>query len=178
MLAIHSPVGDHAGISFEGHPPEARSFGKRIEETLNSLPWLVAEIDGQIAGYVYAASHRYRPAYRWSVEVGIYVAEQYRRKEVGAVLYSYLLRILKEQGYRNAYVVITVPNSASIALHEQAGFRSIGLHHHAGYKDGEWRDVLWMQYDLYEGDNPHLPPMFPRALHELVGAGGLKQMGL
>ena len=66
MLAIYAPFVENTGISFEDHPPEARSFRGRIEQTMEKLPWLVAEINGMMGGYAYAVTHRVRAAYSWS----------------------------------------------------------------------------------------------------------------
>lgn len=155
MLAIYAPVVEKTGVSFEDLPPETLSFRKRITETLEQYPWLVAEFEGNMIGYTYATSHRSRAAYVWSAEVSVYVAVEYRNQRVGTVLYDRLFSVMREQGYRNLYAIVTLPNQASFSLHKRFGFQEIGLHHHAGHKLGQWHDVLWMQHDLFNGEEPH-----------------------
>jgi len=103
----------------------------------------VAERAGGIAGYAYASRHRERRAYQWSVDVSCYVDARFRRRGVGGALYRVLLALLARQGFFNAYAGITLPNAASVALHESAGFRPIGVYRRVGYKLGAWHDVGW-----------------------------------
>lgn len=177
MLAIYAPVVENTGISFEEHLPEARSFRGRIEQTLEKLPWLVAEKDGRIAGYAYAVPHRVRAAYAWSAEVTVYVGASYRKQGIASALYQKLISILRYQGYRNVYALITVPNLASVALHSGAGFSEIGVHRHAGYKLGRWHDVLWMELDLFEGRDLDEYTPLPKSLPKLLAAGELFGIG-
>ncbi|MCB0712646.1 MAG: N-acetyltransferase [Ignavibacteriae bacterium] len=177
MLAIYAPVVENTGISFEEHLPEVRSFRGRIEQTLEKLPWLVAEKEGRIAGYAYAVPHRVRAAYAWSAEATVYVGANYRQQGIASALYQKLISILRYQGYRNVYALITVPNPASVALHSGAGFSEIGVHRHAGYKLGRWHDVLWMERDLFEGREIDEYTPLPQSLPKLLAAGELPGIG-
>jgi Sortase and related acyltransferases len=145
---IYAPSVRDTFVSFETEVPDAVEMSRRIEYTLPEFPWLVREIDGQVAGYAYASRHRERLAYRWSVDVSCYTHAQFRRRGVGASLYTALLRMLRRQGFCNAYAGIALPNEASVALHESVGFRPIGIYAHAGYKHGAWRDVGWWGCDI------------------------------
>ena len=107
--------------------------------------------DGAVAGYAYGTEHRTRRAYRWTVEVTIYLADGYRGRGIGRALYSALLELLARQGLRTAVAGITLPNPASVALHEACGFETVGVYRRVGYKQGEWRDVGWWQLDLAPG---------------------------
>lgn len=109
---------------------------QRIEETTARLPWLVLKRDGKISGYAYASTHRSRAAYAWSVDVSAYVDESCRGTGVGRTLYTALLEILTTQGFYNAYAGITLPNTASIRLHESVEFRPVGTYQEVGYKLG------------------------------------------
>jgi phosphinothricin acetyltransferase len=121
---------------------------KRIVETLKLYPWLVYEVDGKVLGYAYASQHKERAAYKWDVDVSIYLHEKARGQGVGKKLYKYLFDGLKALGYYNAYAGIGLPNEASIALHKSLGFALIGVYNNVGYKGGAWRDVAWFGLKL------------------------------
>jgi len=146
--AIYAPFVRSSPTSFEEQVPDESEMGRRITRLTTSHPWLVAEQDGVLAGYAYACAHRARPAYRWSTDVSVYVDEPYRRRGVGRRLYEELLRRLRGQGFRVACAGITLPNEASVALHEQLGFLAVGVYRNIGWKAGAWRDVGWWQLDL------------------------------
>jgi phosphinothricin acetyltransferase len=127
----------------------------RIRDTSTQFPWLVAEVDGAVAGYAYASSHRERAAYRWAVDVAVYVASAHQGRGIGRALYEALFERLARQGYRMACAGITLPNPASVALHERVGFRPVGVYREIGWKFGHWHDVAWYQRPLMpEGADP------------------------
>jgi len=147
--AIYAPFVLDTAVSFEESPPDAAEMAVRMAELGQMYPWLVAELeDGSLAGYAYAAPHRARAAYRWSVDVTVYVADGARRRGVGRALYGALLPLLARQGFRVACAGITLPNEASVALHEALGFELVGVHRGIGWKAGAWRDVGWWQAEL------------------------------
>jgi phosphinothricin acetyltransferase len=162
--AIYAPVVRDTIISFEMEPPDAAEIARRIEHTLPLFPWLVLESAGRFAGYAYASRHRERRAYRWSVDVSCYVHADFRRRGVGAALYRKLTALLRRQGFFNAYAGITLPNEASVRLHESLGFRPIGTYRNVGYKLGAWRDVGWWGLELAA---PAADPREPVPLRDL-----------
>ncbi len=166
IQAIYAPIVAETAVSFELEPPNVEEMRRRIETTLLTLPWLVCEGDGVI-GYAYAGVFRSRPAYQWTVEVSVYVHAAHRGKGVARALYTSLFECLRVQGYRTALAGIALPNSASVALHERMGFRSVGVFQHVGYKLGAWHDVGWWELSLQELPNP--APR-PRPLPEVVNA--------
>jgi phosphinothricin acetyltransferase len=140
---------------------------------------LIAEIDGVLVGYCYAVQHRQRPAYSWSCESSVYVAEGQRKRGVGRALYEHLFKVLRLQGFRNVLAVLTLPNTPSVRLHESVGFQRIGLINHAGFKHGEWRDVLWMSKDLYppdKRDQPDRPVDRPTPFRDVMDSQALKSI--
>lgn len=143
--AIYAPIVRDTAISFEVDPPDAAEMARRIEATSRRYPWLVADRDGETLGYVYAGPHRERAAYGWSVETTVYVHEDARGRGVGRALYRSLLALLKLQGAHSAYAGITLPNEASVGLHEALGFALVGIYREVGWKLGAWHDVGWWQ---------------------------------
>ena len=164
IQAIYAPVVSHTPISFETTPPSIEEMSQRIEQTLKSFPWLVYEDTGELLGYAYASQHRIRSAYQWSVDVSIYVHEHSRRQGIGRQLYAALFKLLRQQGFYNAYAGITLPNPASVALHEAMGMQPLGVYQKVGYKLGAWHDVGWWQGLL----QPHSAnPSAPKSIVEM-----------
>jgi L-amino acid N-acyltransferase YncA len=160
IAAIYDPVVASSAISFEEDPPGATVMARRISEGSPFAPWLVDAGDsGRVQGYAYASKHRERAAYRWSVDVAVYVGADLHRHGVGRALYTSLFALLRLQGFYAAHAGITLPNRASVALHERMGFKPVGVYRAVGYKLGAWRDVGWWQLDLGERDAPPSPPM-------------------
>ena len=144
MLEIYGPVVRETAISFETRPPGIEEFRGRIRASLEQRLWLVCGGDGVIAGYAYATQFNPREAYIWSVEVSVYVHPKFHRWGIGRALYTSLFRCLALQGYCTAVARITLPNPASLALHESMGFQAVGVNRGIGYKHGQWHDVgIW-----------------------------------
>jgi L-amino acid N-acyltransferase YncA len=164
ILAIYGPYCESTCVSFEIVAPTIVQIQERIARITTDYPWLVADVDGQIAGYVYASRHHERAAYRWSVDVAVYVTAAQHRRGVGQILYETLFSILREQGYFKVFAGITLPNPASIGLHESLGFRPAALFRGVGYKFGRWLDVGWWQFDLQP---ERAEPTDPQPIHIL-----------
>lgn len=163
IQAIYAPVVLGTAISFEELPPSVEEMRGRILATLETYPYLVAEQEGVVIGYAYASQHRARAAYRWAVDVTVYIAENARRKGVGRRLYETLLPMLKAMGYRSVYAGIALPNEGSVGLHERIGFRHIGTFPNVGYKHGAWHDVGYWLLNLGEHSAlPEEPVPFPK----------------
>ncbi len=148
IAAIYAPIVERTAISFEVVAPSTKEMAKRIAELVPSHPFLVAELSGQVIGYAYSSPHRQRSAYRFAVDVTVYVGEAARRTGVGRTLYRELIARLDALGLHRAYAGIALPNDGSIGLHEAMGFRHIGTYHEVGYKFGRWYDVGWWELAL------------------------------
>jgi phosphinothricin acetyltransferase len=166
VAAIYTPFCETSAISFEDRAPSAAEMAKRIRTLAERLPWLVLDADGVVAGYAYASPHRDRAAYGWAVDTSVYVASRYRRCGVGRALYTTLFEVLRRQGYYKAYAGITLPNPASVGLHEAMGFQPVGVYRGVGYKLGTWHDVAWYGLSLQaERPNPAHPVLLARVQH-------------
>ena len=165
VAAIYAPNVTDSIISFESEPPSADEMRRRIEGTLERFPWLVCERHGRVLGYAYAGAHGTRAAYQWSVDVSVYVHWETQRAGVGRALYTSLFAALKLQGFYNAYAGATLPNPASVGLHESVGFRAVGVYRGVGYKLGAWHDVVWWHLALRERvADPDPPAGLPSVL--------------
>jgi phosphinothricin acetyltransferase len=179
--AIYAPSVESTPISFELTPPDAAEFARRIEKYSTTHQFLVAEAGGArpgdemdseealdgaagavVAGYAYACRWRERPAYDWAAEVSVYVDPARQGEGIGRALYAELLERLRAQGFRSAVAGITLPNPASIALHEAMGFESIGALRDIGWKRDAWHDVGYWQLllapDAADPPRAPLPP--------------------
>jgi L-amino acid N-acyltransferase YncA len=168
---IYRPAVVGSPISFEIEPPDGAEMSRRVTAALARFPWLAFEDDGVAMGYAYAGTHRARPAYQWSAEVSAYVHEHARRRGVARALYTSLFAMLRHLGYCNAYAGITLPNAASVGLHESLGFRAVGVFHDVGYKLGRWHDVGWWERPLGERV-AHPDP--PRVIGDLTGTAAFE----
>ena len=148
--AIYAPSVADGVASLEERAPEAHEMADRIRITTRSYPWLVAEIDGAVVGYAYASRHHERASYRWSANVTVYISPDHHRRGIGRALYEALFDLLDRQGLHELCAGITLPNAASVRLHESLGFRLVGVYEGIGYKLGSWRDVGWWQKPLRE----------------------------
>jgi phosphinothricin acetyltransferase len=148
IVAVYGPYCDSTIVSFEVVAPSIEQMQDRIRQISDGFPWLVAEIDGRIAGYVYANRHRERAAYQWAVDVAVYIAAAYHRRGIGRALYTSLFEILRELGYYKAIAGVSLPNPGSVGLHERMGFRQAAVFHGVGFKCGQWVDVGWWELEL------------------------------
>ena len=132
----------HTPITFEEDPlTDATMAGRIAGLTAKGYPWLVAEEEGSIAGYAYAAAWKDRPAYRYSVEDSVYLAPEHTGRGFGARLFAELLAQVRQRGFHLVIGGIALPNTASIALHEKFGLTKAAHFAEVGFKFGRWIDV-------------------------------------
>lgn len=161
ILDIYAPYIENTSFTFETDVPSVENFSDRISTNLINWPWLVCEIDGKIAGYAYATRHRERTAYQWCTESSVYIHDDYQRAGIAKALYRTLFEILKQQGFRNVYAVINLPNDRSVTFHESCGFKYFATYEKVGYKLGKWKNVGWWRLSINEyGDEPEAPIKF------------------
>ncbi|BDD38823.1 GNAT family N-acetyltransferase [Streptococcus ruminantium] len=150
LVAIYAPYVEETVITFETQVPTATEFADRIEKILEKFPYLVAEEEGRILGYAYASTYYPRAAYDWTVELSIYISQKARGQGIGNLLYSHLEKELIARGFKNFLACISLPNPASLALHEKMGYKQVAHLKKVGYKFGNWHDIVWLQKSLVE----------------------------
>lgn len=152
LLEIYAYYVEHTAITYEFEVPTLAEFEKRIETTLQNYPYLVAEVDGNIAGYVYAGRFRTRAAYDWSVETSIYLSGKYQRMGLGRMLYERLEEILQKQNITNLYAGVADPVEEDEYLtrnsewfHEAMGYKTVARFYKCGSKFGRWYNLIHME---------------------------------
>lgn len=131
---VYAPYVRETTVTFEDEAPTVDEFAARISRALDRYDWLVAELDGRIAGYAYAGPVKERAAYAWSCEVSVYVDPDARGNGLGRALYRDLFTRLERLGYRRMLAIITLPNEASVGMHRALGFREVGRLERIGFK--------------------------------------------
>ncbi|MDP2764180.1 MAG: N-acetyltransferase family protein [Brevundimonas sp.] len=161
ITVLYAREVEYGTATFETTPPDLDEMTRRFAAVKQlALPWLVAEVDGGFAGYAYASPFRPRPAYRYGVEVSIYVGDGARRRGVGRALLEALIAKARAMKLRHQISAISDSDTsaASIALHGALGFRHAGAYRQVGWKFERWLDVTLMQLDLNpDGDPPQGP---------------------
>jgi len=157
LPAIADIYGHHvrSGLaSFEEIAPTTGEMRARRAALLEAgLPYLVAELDGEVVGYAYASGYRSRSGYRYTIEDSVYVADGLRGRGVGSALLGGLLERCETGPWRQMLAVIgDSGNAPSIALHRRHGFHPVGTFTAVGFKLGRWVDTVLMQRALGSGD--------------------------
>jgi phosphinothricin acetyltransferase len=152
IAAIYADQVLHGTASFEIEPPGLEEMQRRWSAIVAAgLPYIVAELDGAVAGYAYAGPYRPRPAYRFTVENSVYVAPGFHRRGIGGALLAALVAMCRQAGRREIVAIIgDSGNQASIALHRAAGFRLVGVLEKVGRKHERWLDTVIMQRSLQD----------------------------
>ncbi|MEF2846217.1 MAG: N-acetyltransferase family protein [Eggerthellaceae bacterium] len=171
LREIYLPYVQTTAVTFELEDPTLEDFTSRVETTLGSYPYLVAEVDGVIVGYTYASPFRPRAAYRHAIETSIYVRMGYKGNGVGRRLYETLARMLMLQNVYNMEACIAhcdppdeyVPSTSRL-FHERLGFRMVGSFKQCAHKFGRWYDMIWMERII--ADHPENPDPF-KPFHEV-----------
>ena len=149
----------HGTGTFEIEPPDAMEMAARRQAIAAAgYPFLVAETDGRVAGYAYAASFRGRPAFGATVEDSIYLDPAMVGRGIGLVLLRALIARAEDAGFRQMLALIgDSANVASIRLHAACGFSGVGRFEAVGWKAGRWLDVVLMQRPLGAGAFAPMP---------------------
>ncbi len=164
IAEIYGYYVENTAISFEYAAPDADEIARRIAVTTEKYPYIVAERDGKVVGYVYASPLGERAAYHKSAVLSIYVSAAERGFGIGKTLYALIESQLYAAGIVNLYACITQApcdvdgepyvTDASIRFHEKQGYRQIGRFNRCGYKFERWYDTIWMEKIIGEHTLP------------------------
>ncbi|WP_422097781.1 GNAT family N-acetyltransferase [Variovorax sp.] len=157
IAAIYAHHVLHGTGTFETEPPSLTEMAARRADVLGKgLPYLVAERDGELLGFAYCNWFKPRPAYRYSAEDSIYLAEAARGQGLGARLLAALCEAAEAAGVRKLIAVIgDSANAGSIGVHRGQGFTQVGVLKDCGWKFGQWRDVVLMEKSIGAGSSTH-----------------------
>lgn len=177
VLAVYAPY-IATPVTFEEEVPALDDFRARMGAALERYPYLVAVAGaadeagradakdggghGRVVGYAYAHAQHERAAYGWNAELSVYLSPEAQGRGLGGALYGALVDLLRLQGVKTVYALVTAPNEASERLHAAFGFELMGLQRNAGHTCGAWRDVAWLMKQLgpFDADPAPIEP-FP-----------------
>ena len=154
ILEISNWAAANTAANFAVEPESLESWQQDWTDTHELFPWYVAVDHDRVIGFAKASPWKGRCAYNWTAESTVYVLPDHHGQGVGRTLYRHLLDTLREQGYRTVLGGITVPNEASICLHESMGFRRVALLEQVGWKFGKWHDVGYWEACFTSDDAP------------------------
>lgn len=161
LLEIYEYYVKNTAITFEFEVPSLAEFENRIETTLQNYPYLVAEADGDVAGYIYAGRFRARAAYDWSASTSVYLSRKYQRLGIGRMLYERLEELLKQQNITNLYAGVADPveedeylTRNSERFHEAIGYKTVARFQGCGSKFGRWYNLIEMEKFIGERTCP------------------------
>ena len=158
ILAIYAPYVLTTTHTFEYDVPTEEEFLARFRSVTAQFPWLVWEEDGKILGYAYGSAPFSRAAYRWCAEDSLYLRPEARGRGIGSKLLRALEEILRYQGYRKVYAIITSENADSLAFHREKGYQQVAHMPDCGLKFGRWLGVIWLDKTL---ESVGFPSNFP-----------------
>lgn len=161
LLEIYEYYVKNTAITFEFEVPSLAEFENRIATTLQNYPYLVAEVDGDVAGYIYAGRFRARAAYDWSASTSVYLSRKYQRLGIGRMLYERLEELLKQQNITNLYAGVADPveedeylTRNSERFHEAIGYKTVARFQGCGSKFGRWYNLIEMEKFIGERTCP------------------------
>lgn len=149
LLDIYNFYVLNSTSTFHDVPLPFEEFLEKLTQISLNYPFIVFEENDEILGYAYGSKFRPKPAYNKTVESTVYVKNGVHGKQIGTKLYTELLRLLKQENYHIVLGVLTLPNDASVKLHEKFGFTQVADLKQVGFKFGEWQDVGFWQLNLF-----------------------------
>ncbi|MDR1430407.1 MAG: GNAT family N-acetyltransferase [Spirochaetaceae bacterium] len=151
IVFIYNHYIKNSPATFEEMPLSVQDMAVRMRELGRGYPWIVWEENGEILGYAYMHRYHERMAYRFTAEDSIYIKAGCEGRGIGKALLESLIAAARKMKLRALLSIITVPNAASVALHEKFGFQKVGQFHEVGYKFKTWLDVGYWEL-LFTGD--------------------------
>ena len=142
IVAIYNHYIQNSDATFEVEPIDAAEMARRMAEVIvGGYPYLVAEVDGEIVGFAYGHQYKVRAAYRYSVETTVYIKPGCEGRSIGTKLYEKLFAALNTGDFHAIIAGISLPNDASVRLHEKFGMTKVAHFREVGLKFDRWIDV-------------------------------------
>jgi L-amino acid N-acyltransferase YncA len=141
-------------VTFDYETPSIETMTETMRDITKHYPYIVCTKDSEVIGYAYAHAISPREAYKWTVELSIYLAREACGQGYGQALYTRLLKLLHVQNVQTAYACVTSPNPESERMHRKMGFTLLSTWTRSGYKFGQWRDVVWFEKRLGNCPSP------------------------
>ena len=166
VLEIYAPYVISTSVTFEVTVPRVYDFKRRIASVSSSMPYLVVEIDGKIAGFAFAGVYKPMAAYDWNATLSVYIGSAYQRCNMASALYLAAISLLKAQGYRKVLAFVTSANEVSEQFHKAFGFTKVATLENAGFKGGKWYSESLFEKVLESGNGPPVPVKSVSSLDE------------
>lgn len=168
--ACHDIYGTYVpgpNVTFTIDNPSVEKYQDKITDTLKQYPFYVAEDEsGKILGYCCGEPLRPHDAYKWNVEWTIALAKDTpRRAGIASALYEKFSQTLRAQNFQYMYAVIVDTNEASLAFHTALGFTEVGHFKNAGFKEGDWRGIKWLNRYIGNGQSEVAEPVWFKDFH-------------
>ena len=141
LLEIYNYYVMHTTVTFDEVALSLNAFIEKLELILKDYPCIVFEDNNEILGFAYGSKFRPKPAYNYTVESTVYVKNGAHGKQIGSKLYTELIEQLKQRNFKSVLGVLTIPNPASVKLHEKFGFTQVAHLKEVGFKFDAWLDV-------------------------------------
>lgn len=142
VVAIYNYYIETSHATFEIEPVSAGEMENRMRGiSRGGYPFLVCENEGEIVGYAYGQPYKSRAAYRHSTEVSVYIRNGFGGQGIGKMLYDRLFPEIFKGDYHAIVAGVSLPNDASVRLHEAYGFEKVAHFREVGFKFGRWIDV-------------------------------------
>ena len=148
LLDIYNYYVLNTTVNFDIDPLSLETFLDKINHITAEYPYIVYEENNEILGFAYGSRFRPRPAYNFTAESTVYVKLTAHGKQIGTKLYAELIRLLKETDLHSVLGVLTIPNAASIQLHEKFGFKQVANLKEVGFKFNKWQHIGIWQLEL------------------------------
>lgn len=158
MLKLYAPYVEETAISFEYEIPTLSEFQERFRSISGWFPWLLCEVEGELAGYAYASAAFERAAYQWDADLSVYLSPRFHRLGIASQFYGCLEQLLALQGYFKLYALVTSENERSLKFHRARGFQEVATFRRTGYKFGRWHGVTWLERDIGGSEFPEAAP--------------------
>ena len=168
ILEIYAPYILTTTHTFEYGVPTCEEFLARFRGITAQFPWLVWEEEGKILGYAYGSAPFERAAFRWVAEESVYLLPEAAGRGIGGKLLTCLENILRYQGYRRVYAIITSENERSLRFHEKMGYSFLAEFGDCGIKFGRNLGIIWMDKPF---ESVELPSMFPEPWKDIMQDG-------